>query len=222
MKKTGLKGCLILGILFILVSVVAFAVPTAKTPAFWAAYAFTVIAFAAQIIIWKSAFGRNETLKSKFLGIPIVHIGIVYLLLHIIALAVFVFVPTAPLWSAIIACTVIAGVSAVCMIGSDVGRGEIERVEGKVRGKVFYIRELQTEVELLVKDETDETVKAALTGLAEKIRFSDPMSDERLAGVEAQISAKIAELKTAEDKPKIATELTSLLDERNAKCKILK
>ena len=140
MKKNSSKGYAILGILFVLVSVIAFAVPSAKTAAFWISYVFTVIAFAAQIIIWKSALGRAESLKSKFLGFPVIHIGIVYLIVQIIALAVFLFIPTLPIWSAVVACVAVAGVSAVCMIASDVGRSEIERVSAKVQEKTFFIK----------------------------------------------------------------------------------
>lgn len=122
MKKNSSKGYVILGILFALVSVIAFAVPSAKTAAFGISYAFTVVAFAAQIVIWKSALGRAEPLKSKFLGFPIVHIGIVYLVVQVIAFAVFLFIPTLPVWSAVVACAAIAGVFAVCLITSDVGR----------------------------------------------------------------------------------------------------
>ena len=48
MKKNSTKGYVILGILFALVSIIAFAVPTAKTATFWIAYVFTAAAFAAQ------------------------------------------------------------------------------------------------------------------------------------------------------------------------------
>ena len=222
MKKNSTKGYVILGILFALVSIIAFAVPMIKTATFWIAYVFTAAAFAAQIIIWKTALGKEETLKSKFLGFPVVHIGIVYAVLQVIAFAVFMFVPTLPTWSAIVVCSVIAGISAVCMISADAGRGEIERVEAKVQKKVFYIRELQADLELLADNESDVTVKTALTQLAEKIRFSDPMSNEQLADLENKISAKVLELKTAPNKVEIVTELSSLLDERNKKCKILK
>lgn len=222
MKNNNSKGYAILGILFVLISVIAFAVPTAKTTAFWISYAFTVVAFAAQIIIWKAAFGRKESLKSKFLGFPIVYIGIVYLVIQVIAFAVFLAVPTLPVWSAVVVCAVIAGVSAVCMIASDVGRSEIERVSAKVQKKVFYIRELQTDAELLADAETDSATRSALMQLAEKIRYSDPMSDERLENIEGQITAKIAELKSSTDKIKIIKELNSLLDERNKKTKLLK
>lgn len=222
MKKNSSKGYLILGILFTLVSIIAFAVPTAKTAAFWISYVFTVIAFAAQIVIWKSALGRAESLKSKFLGFPVIHIGIVYLIVQIIALAVFLLIPTLPIWSAVIACALVAGVSAVCMIASDIGRSEIERVSAKVREKTFYIKQLQTEVELLAGAETDAATKSELAQLAEKIRYSDPMSDEQITDIENRITAKIAELKSSTDKTEIINELNSLLDERNRKCKLLR
>lgn len=222
MKKNSSKGYLILGILFILVGVIAFTVPAAKTAAFWISYAFTVVAFAAQIIIWNVALGRSESLKSKFLGFPVVHIGIVYLVVQIIALIVFLVIPTLPIWSAVVACAVIAGVSAVCMIASDVGRSEIERVSAKVQEKTFYIKQLQADVELLISTETDTIIKSALTQLAEIIRYSDPMSDGQLADIEDRITEKVAELKSSTDKVEIINELNSLLDERNRKIKILK
>ena len=221
MKKNSTKGYVILGILFALVSIISFAVPTAKTATFWVAYVFTAAAFAAQIIIWRTALGK-EALKSKFIGFPIVHIGIVYAIIQVIAFSVFLFAPTLPTWSAIVACSIIAGISAVCMISSDAGCDEIERVEAKVQKKVFYIRELQADIELLADSETNADVKTALTQLAEKIRFSDPMSNEQLADLENKISIKAAELKTTTSKLEIITELNSLLDERNKKCKNLK
>lgn len=222
MKKNSSKGYFILGILFILVGVIAFAVPTAKTAAFWISYAFTVVAFAAQIIIWNAALGRSESLKSKFLGFSVVHIGIVYLVVQIIALIIFLSIPTLPIWSAVVACAVIAGISAVCMIASDVGRGEIDRVSAKVQEKAFYIKQLQADVELLASAETDTTTKSALMQLAEKIRYSDPMSDGQLADIENRITEKIAELKASADKAKIINEINSLLDDRNRKIKIFK
>ena len=222
MKKNSSKGYFILGILFILVSIIAFTVPAAKTAAFWISYAFTVIAFAAQIIIWKAALGRSKSLKSKFLGLPVLHIGIVYLVVQVVALIVFLSIPTLPIWSAVVACAVIAGVSAACMIASDVSHSEIERVSAKVQEKAFYIKQLQADVELLSGAETDAATKSALTQLVEKIRYSDPMSNEQIAYIEDRITAKIAELKSATDKAKIIAELNLLLDERNRKTKILK
>ena len=222
MKKSSAKGYIILGILFVLVSVIVFAVPSVKTMVFWISYIFTVVAFVVQIIIWKVALGRDKDLNSKFLGLPVIHIGIIYLVIQIIELAVFLFVPALPVWSAIVACVIIAGTSAVCMISAEVGYSEIERLGDKVHEKVFYIKELQAEVELLANAETDVTTETALRQLAEKIRFSDPMSDARLTDLESRITDKIAELKSSDDKAVIIDEINSFIDERNMKTKILK
>lgn len=222
MKKNSTKGYVILGILFVLVSIIAFAVPTMKTATFWIAYAFTAVAFATQIVIWNKALGKEANLKSKFLGFPVVYIGIVYAIIQTCAFAVFLFVPTFPVWSAIVVCSVITGVSAVCMISADAGRKEIERVEAKVQKKIFFIRELQADIELLSNAEKDADIKKALMQLAGKIRFSDPVCNEELADLENKISTKIADLKTAANKLEIIKELNLLLDERNKKCRILK
>ena len=222
MKKNSSKGYVILGILFVLVSVIVFAVPLAKTAAFWISYAFTVIAFAAQIIIWKAALGRSKSLKSKFLGLPVLHIGIVYLVVQVVALIVFLSIPTLPVWSAIVAGAVIAGSSAICMIAADVGRSEIEQVSAKAGEGTFYIKRLQTDIESLADTETNAETKTALKQLAEKIRFSDPVRDAQITDIENRITAKISEMKSATDKSRIINELNSLLDERNKKIKILK
>ena len=222
MKKNSTKGYAILGILLVLVSVVAFAVPVPKTAAFWIVYGFTVIAFAAQIMIWKTAFGRGEALKSKFLGFPMIHIGIVYLVAQILVLAIFLCFPALPPWSSVVACTVIAGIAAVCVIASDVSRGEIERVSEKVQKKVFYIKQLQVDIEILADAENDAATKIELQQLAEKVQYSDPMSSGQLADLEKRIAARIAELQSDTDKTAIINELNLLLDERNRKCKIIK
>ena len=222
MKKNSKFGYAALGIAFALFNVIAFAIPTAKTGTFWVAYAFSVVAFASQIGIWKIALGKGDTLKSKFLGFPVVHIGIVYLIVQMVVFAVFMAVPTLPVWSVIVVCALVLGISAICMISAEAGRNEIERVEAKVQKKVFYIRELQVDVELLAEREVDVNVKAALLQLAEQIRFSDPMSNDILTDIEVAISDKVTELKTAENKLSVINTLNALIAERNKKTKMFK
>lgn len=222
MKKNKGMAYAVLVIAFVLFNVIAFAIPTAKIATFWIAYAFTSIAFASQIAIWKFAFKGADSLKSKFLGIPLISVGITYLIVQIIAFAVFMALPLTASWIAIVVCALILGISAICLIGTETGREEINRVEEKVEKKVFYLKSLQVDVEMLASAERDADTKAALTKLAEKIRFSDPMSNDVLANLEAEISAKVKELKTAQNKTEIITVLDSLVDERNKKLKFLK
>ena len=96
------------------------------------------------------------------------------------------------------------------------------RVEEKIKIKRAFIQFLQTDIEMLAESETDTETKAELKKLAEKVRFSDPMSHEMLGELESRISAKVEEMKTATDKKGLIAEINILLTERNKKCKILK
>ena len=213
---------LALGIVFALFNVIAFVIPTDKTATFWTAYAFSLVAFAAQIPLWKIALGKKDTLKSKFLGIPVINVGITYLIVQLIAFAVFMILPTLPVWLAVVVCAIILAISALCAIAGQAGANEINRVEEKIKVKRAFIQFLQTDIEMLAEIETDSETKASLKKLAEKVRFSDPMSHEMLGELESRISAKVEEMKTAADKKALMDEVATLLTERNKKCKILK
>lgn len=222
MKKNNLMSYLALGIVFALFNVIAFVIPTDKTATFWIAYAFSVVAFVVQIPLWKIAFSKKNTLKSKFLGIPVIHVGITYLIIQLIAFVVFMIFPTLPVWLAIVVCAVILAISALCTIAGQAGANKIARVEEKIKVKRAFIQFLQTDIEMLVASETDTETKAALKKLAEKVRFSDPMSHEMLGELESRITVKVEEMKTAADKKTLIDEIEILLIERNKKCKILK
>lgn len=224
MKKNSKCGYLILAIAFILFNVIAFAIPTAKTLTFWIAYAFTAIAFIAQAIIWNKAFSCAVALKSKFLGFPIVHIGIVYLIIQLIVFVVFMTLPLSPAWIAIVVSALICGIAAICMITTNVGREEIDRVKEKVQQKTGFIKRIQADVDCLYEAETDPIIKSAYMKLSEKIRFSDPMSSDLLNDIEHEIALNIEQLKSTDNDNKLDTirKIEQLVTERNIKCKVLK
>ncbi len=102
------------------------------------------------------------------------------------------------------------------------GTEYISEVDSKSSKKVNFIRTLQTDIELLADKEHDAKNKQALASLAEKIRYSDPVSAAELFDLENTLSAKLAELKVATDKQPIVEAMNDLLTERNAKCKMMK
>ena len=222
MSKNKKLGCIILSIAFVIVSIVVFAIPTAKTTSFWVAYIFTFIAFAAQILIWNIGFKDNAPLKSKFLGIPVVRVGYIYLILQLIALSVLVAYPVLPVWVAVIINVLIVGISAICMITAEIGRDIISNVEEKVQSKVSNIRELQTDIEMVAERESDSGIKQKILKLAEKVRYSDPVSSDELSELEKKISDKVKELNNADNKSAIVDEIELLLLERNKKCLTIK
>lgn len=222
MKKKNFMSYLALGIVFALFNVIAFVIPTEKTATFWTAYVFSIVAFAVQIPLWKIALGKKDTLKSKFLGISVIHVGITYLIIQLIAFAIFMIFPRLPVWLAVVVCAIILAASALCAIAGQAGANEINHVEEKIKVKRAFIQFLQTDIEMLVEGENDVETKVALSKLAEKVRFSDPMSHEMLGELESRISAKVEEMKTIADKKALIGEIEILLTERNKKCKILK
>ncbi|NLE83491.1 MAG: hypothetical protein GX603_03145 [Chloroflexi bacterium] len=217
-------GYIVLSIAFVLFNVIAFVVPTDKTPVFWIAYSFTVIAFAAQIFVWIIAFSNAETLMSKFLGLPIIHVGIVYLIVQLASFSIFLSLPWIAIWIPIIVCAVILGISGICLTTTEVGKEEVVRVEAKVQRKVSTIKGLQVDVELIAEAQTDAAAKEALKTLADKLKYSDPMSNESLASIEEEISVKISALKIQPtiDIPVLVKQIEMLLLERNKKSKLLK
>ena len=222
MKKNNFTYYLSLGIIFALFNLIAFVIPTDKTLTFWTAYAFTVLAFLLQIIVWKISFNKNDTAKSKFLGIPIINVTIIYLIIQLFVFAIFMALPMLSVRLSIIVCSIILALFALCAISTQASVDEINHLDEKAKVKRAFIQFLQADIEMLAEAETDAEIKAELKRLAEKVRFSDPMSHEMLGELESRIAAKVEEMKMAENKKTLIGEIDSLLTERNKKCKILK
>lgn len=222
MDVNRIKGYCIGITLFILFNITAFAIPTTRTTTFWITYVFTIIAFIAQIFIWNFALEKAKNLQHRLWSFSIIYIGIVYLVLQIIVFFLFRIIATLPTWSAIVVSVIISGISIASILASESGVNEIKQNEIKVQNKISFIRGLQTEIDLLINREKDDDVRLALENLAQKIRFSDPMSSEQLKVLENEIDSKVSDLKIATNKKELIDIINLLLDERNIKCKMIK
>lgn len=208
--------------LFILLNVIAFVIPLEKGGSFWITYGFTIVAFLSQFVVWRIGFTGVKSHKSKFLGIPLIYLATVYLIIQIVVFAIFVVANDISPWIAIILNVLITGIFLMIILSTLLGRNEVDRVETKVGEKVYYIKSLQAKVEMLALREENAVYKNALNVLAEKIRFSDPMSHESLSELEAEILQNVEQLKRVEDKLSGIEEVEHLLIERNKMSKLLK
>ena len=220
MKKRS--GYLILAIMLVVFAVVAFVAPFEKTPVFWVSFVFGLLAICFQIPLWNKALS-GETLKSKFLGFPVLHIGIAYMIIQLIVSIIMMAVPGIPLWIAIIVDVVILAISCALVTSGGVARTAIEETEGKIQAKTSFIKSLKADVDILLSKETDSEVRDALRKLSDEIRFSDPMSNNALDNIEAEISDKLISVSAAgENKKNVISEISGLIKQRNIKCKALK
>ena len=132
-------------------------------------------------------------------------------------------VPGIRLWIAIIVDVFILTITCVLITSDGVARSAIEETEEKIQEKTSFIKGLKADIDILLSKETDTKVKEALRKLSEEIRYSDPMSNSALEGIEAEISEKMKSVSTAgENKNNLISEISGLIKQRNIKCKALK
>ena len=98
----------------------------------------------------------------------------------------------------------------------------------KQKAKVFYIRDLQSDVDYVSQLVSNIELKKKLNKLSEDIRFSDPMSHESLQSVEEQLKELVFRMNVAasenneEELEKLIKEADLKLKYRNNKCINLK
>lgn len=136
-------------------------------------------------------------------------------------------VPFFPNWLGIILCVVILGVNAVAVVKAKAAAELVSDVEDRVKVNTFFIKSLIVDVESLMAKATGNEAKAVVKKVYEAVRYSDPMSNTALSGVEAQITLKFDEFSKAVvsgngNVAGLADEMIVLVNDRNKKCKLLK
>ena len=229
---------LILGIIFITYNVLAFAIPFRRGAVFWIAYLFTAGAILSQAVIYEIAFSKADSIRRVFLGIPIAKLGYTHLTMQLAIFAILVtratFVPIMPVWFVIVPSVILAAAIAIAVIFADAVRVGIDRLETRQVADTMFISELRADLTALLPRITDDGLRKKVEKLSEATRYSDPVSNEGLVGLETEIRQKFASLKQAvadgdEEEKKveakaatIVDEISLLLVERNEKCKVLK
>lgn len=104
----------------------------------------------------------------------------------------------------------------------------IEGNQKLTKKKVLFIRLLKADIEGCVPYVSDPAIVKELNKLAEKVRFSDPMSHSSLESCESEMTSLVADIsmkaRTGENEAvlEIINKVNILLDYRNERCKILK
>ena len=213
-------------------NVITFAVPITVnvnkfTPSFWIGYAFITLIFIAQLVC-SIVFFKQDSKEKRFLNIPVISLSYTALLVSIIVGAVAMVVPLIPYWVGIILDVLIVAFYAIAIISSKAAADTIENIDKKVKAQTFFIKSLAVDAESLLNQSKSDETKAIAKKVYEAIRYSDPMSNEALSPVEAQITIKFNEFSNAviEDNKSLAepigNELIILVNDRNKKCRLSK
>ena len=228
MSKNKLRLFIVLAILFVVLSVIAFALPLAKTATFWISYVFVVIALVVQIYAYPKAFA-GESVKSKFYGFPIARITTVYLIAQLVLSLIFMIAGKwVPVWIPVILFVLMLGAAAIGFISAEGMRDEVERQDVVHKANVGTMRALQSKAVFVASQCEDAGTKKALNAFAEALRFSDPVSSAATADIEENLTGLVEELGNAVlDKDftaaqALCTKASTLLADRNRMCKLNK
>lgn len=194
--------------------------------AFWAGYIFITIAFIGQLVCAYIALKTDDKTK-LFYNIPIIRVSYTGLILTLVLGTLCMAIPNLPNWVGIIVCLLILAFTAIAVIKAKTASDVVENIDAKVKAKTLFVKSLTVDTESLLASATTADAKDACKKVLEAIRYSDPMSNDALAGIESQIAVKFKELSNAviggaDSIDNLADELVVLIGDRNKKCKALK
>ena len=221
MTKNRTRFYIVLAIVFVMFSVIAFVLPAPKTTAFWVSYVFGVIAIGVQAYSWPKAFAGDGA-KSKFYGFPIARVTTIYLIAQLaVSLVCMIFGKVVPTWVPVVLSVILLGFAAVGFIAADVTRDEIERQETARKVNTETMRSLQAKAAAIAGSCKDPETKKELDHLAEAFRYSDPVSSEATLKLEMKLEVLLDELQDSKN-PDLINKIESTLAERNQLCKMSK
>lgn len=219
----------VLGILFILFTLIAFVLPVLKNLTFWFGYVFGVIAIVAQIYFLKTSFENGNDARSKFYGFPIARVGFIYLVVQVLISIIEIALASKLMsWIAVIADVIVLAFAVIGCISAETMRDEIERQDTALRKKVNKMRSLQSFSLSIVGMSTDRELTAELQKVADEFKYSDPVSSDDTIPIEIDLDSQLKEIQAAvvegdsESAKKLCKNILVCLAERNRLCKLEK
>lgn len=230
MNKIKRNYFIVIGILVVVYNVLVFAIPYPhKSDAvFITVWLAGLIAILSQIYFAYVSFKNKETLKSKLYGLPILRVGLIYLVTQLILTLLFLIIGAfvkIPYWVVIIPVVIVLGLAAIGLIVVDSYREGIEMLEESIPVNTDFMNDFKVDVEIFTKRNMESPVIKKLEIFNDEVKYSDPVSTEALAEIEEEIECKFNELKglvieaNYERCDLLLDTLISLIQERNLKCK---
>ena len=212
LKRIQIFTTIIISLIYIALNIVIFALnpaPWLSTKGFWITWVFTFpVSYILNILVL--------VVFSKIKADKITRVAPIYYVLNDNISIVSVIM-------SILTIIYIIYFLAFYLIVSWLGKNQTIQKE-----KVFYIRSLVSEVDLLISTSENKEIRNLLNKVKDDIRYSDPMSKKELYNIEQKIKNEISLLKEPVinndiERVKILTkEIRLLIKERNNQCLMMK
>ncbi len=220
-------------ILFIVFNVFCFATPSELNEmykyggAFWAGYVFIVISMISELICGYIAFGAGSRQKIYY-NISLVKKSYSFMILMMIVGTVCMIIPDIPNWIASIICGILLSLNVISLVKAYSLAEIISEKDVVIKQKTYFIRTLTIDSELLLNRCYSPDIAVIVKKVYEEIRYSDPVSNDKLSFLEEEILGKFNLFKQAAESNNIdivediSCDLLTLISERNKICKLSK
>lgn len=214
-------------IILIAFCVLYLVVPFPKSGAYWIEFAFSVIAICAGCGVSYYAL-KNDGLKVY--GFPMLNIGFGYTAVQLVfgfVIAIVGFFANVPIWITVVVSVLILALSAIGFIGTDNARDIVEEQEVRDETATKAMKTFRLDTQYIADLCSDAELKKQLEKLAEKFKYSDPVSSDELSDIEDNLRREVKNLAALvntdnEQAAKKIGEVEMLLADRNRRCKELK
>lgn len=194
-KKTTGMSLAVWGIAFVVYNLMIFLFLKPQTAVFWLSYGFMVLAFGLQILGMYLSF-KEFSVKAVFFGIPLAQFTLFYFFAELFMSFVFMLFQKINWKIPLFLQIVLLAVYAVVAIVSVATRDAAVAAKDKVQKSAAVMRLNTVDIEMLRDEAKDPELKNQLRRLAEAVRYSDPMTNDAVADVDARICQVTMALQT--------------------------
>ena len=233
MKKTFKFYVIIWVICLALFNVISFVTPdkiagiSKFSGSFWIGYIFITFSFIGQLICAYVAF-QTENLKKLFYNIPLITISYIGLVVMLVVGGITMAIPGMPNWLGIIVCLLVLGFTTISVIKATAVAEIVSKIDNKIAAETAFIKAITVDAQNLISRANAPMLKEQCKKVYDAFRYSDPMSSVALADIEQRIKEEFDALTDAvisddlDATESSVKELSTLINERNNKCKALK
>lgn len=233
MKVNKRQIQMIAGVLTVILvyNILAFLLPFHHNGVFWIGYSFGMVALITQIAIFALAFYDARTAASRFYGIPVARVGLIYLVCQLIVSFFAMMlggIESFPTWPIILVSILLFAAAVLGTIATDATRDEIVRQDAALKQNVQSMRTLQSIGVQLAAQSKGTDCAEEMRKLSEQLRYSDPVSNPATVEAENEIKAILSEIQQAildrdfSAANTLCRNASSALSERNRICKLNK
>ena len=229
MKHNWTRYALILVILALVYSVIAFTVPFTRNAVFYMAYGCSMLLIFVQMLIALRVFGSKQKAASILYGIPMVRVGWIMAAVQLLGgIVMMLCASVVPPLFAILAEAIFLGLTAILLVINDAQKENLTYQDKQLKEQIQTMQQLQAFADQLAEETENQKLLPKLRQLSKEMRFSDPVSSAATAQAEAALQQKMEILKAALDEKDeqqaeaICTEVMHMLSERNRICRLNK